>query len=38
MKRLALLAALSVIGEQALAADFAPPIAPVPRAPTTYFP
>ena len=38
MKRLALLAALSVIGGQALAADLSPPYAPPPRAPDVYFP
>lgn len=37
MKRLALLVALSLIGGQALAADFPPPIAP-PPAPAGYFP
>lgn len=38
MKRLALLVALSLIGGQALAADFPPPIAPPPPAPAGYFP
>jgi outer membrane immunogenic protein len=38
MKRLALLAALSVIGGQALAADLAPPISPAIQAPSIYFP
>jgi outer membrane immunogenic protein len=38
MKRLALIAGLSLMGAQAMAADLYPPIASVPRAPTTYFP
>jgi len=38
MKRLTLLVALSLIGGQAWAADFPPPIAPPPVAPAGYFP
>jgi outer membrane immunogenic protein len=38
MKRLTLVVALSLIGGQAWAADFPPPIAPPPVAPAGYFP